>query len=186
MGGWSLADPQIEFVFGRVDDALKAELQAFWLKHQGAFHSEIKAFRLLSDIEFTPLNPQPRPLSRQPAAIARSGEGEIIGIIFVVLRELEPSLGLGSHAYFQRMYVLPSERRSKLANRLFKTFLNGFDGDPRRRDCRAAVLIAENVNPGLQQAFMRRYFARLGFRMLGRNMLGGEVWAKKLQTRFVF
>ena len=186
MGGWSLADPQIEFVFGRVDDALKAELQAFWLKHQVAYQSEIKAFRVLSDSEFTPLSVQPRPPSRQPAAIARSTGGEIVGIIYVVLRELDPSLGFGSHAYFQRMYVLPSERRSKLANRLFKTFLNGFDSDPRRRDCRAAVLIAENVNPGLQQAFMRRYFARLGFRMLGRNKLGGEVWTKKLQIRFVF
>jgi len=186
MGAWNLADPQIEFVFGRVDDALKAELQAFWLKHQGAYQSEIKAFRALSDRKLAPLSLLPRPLCRQPATIARSASGEVIGIVFVVLRELEPSLGLGSHAYFQRMYVLPSERRSKLANRLFKTFLNGFDNDPQRRDCRANMLIAENVNPGLQQAFMRRYFARLGFRMLGSNKLGGEVWAKKLQTRFVF
>jgi len=186
MRAWSLADPQIEFVFGRVDDALKAELQAFWLKHQGDFHSEIMAFRVLSDSEFTTSSLQPRPLRRQPAAIARSAEGEIIGIIFMVLRELEPSLGLGSHAYFQRMYVLPSERRWKLTNRLFKTFLNGFNGNPQLRDYRAAVLIAENVNPGLQQAFARRYFARLGFRMLGRNKLGGEVWTKELQTLFVF
>jgi hypothetical protein len=186
MGARSLADPQIEFVFGRVDDALKAELQAFWLKHRVAYQSEIKAFRVLSGSEFTPLSLRPRPLSHQPAAIARSNEGEIVGIVFVVLSELSPSLDLGSHAYFQRMYVLPSERRCKLTNRLFKMFLNGFDGDPRRRDHRAAVLISENINPGLQQAFMRRYFARLGFRMLGRNKLGGEVWIKELQTRFVF
>jgi hypothetical protein len=186
MEAWNLADPQIEFVFGRVDDALKAELQAFWLKHQGAYQSEIKAFRALSDRELTPLSLLPRPLRRQPATIARSAAGEVIGIIFVVLRELEPSLDLGSHAYFLRIYVLPSERKCKLTNRLFKAFLNGFDDDPQRRDYRAKILIAENVNPGLQQAFMRRYFARLGFRMLGSNNLGGEVWTRKLQTSFVF
>jgi hypothetical protein len=47
-------------------------------------------------------------------------------------------------------------------------------------------LLAENVNPGLRKPSMRRYFARLGFRMLGANQLSGEVWLRKLQVRFVF
>jgi hypothetical protein len=46
--------------------------------------------------------------------------------------------------------------------------------------------MAENINPGLQEGFMRRYFARLGFKMLGSNVLGGEVWLLKLQTQFIF
>jgi hypothetical protein len=55
-----------------------------------------------------------------------------------------------------------------------------------KRDHRAKVLLSENINPGLQKASMRRYFSRLGFQMLGGNQLGGEVWCKKLETRFCF
>jgi hypothetical protein len=43
-----------------------------------------------------------------------------------------------------------------------------------------------NNNPALQKAFIRRYFARLGFRLLGDNKLGNEVWTKKLKIVFVF
>jgi hypothetical protein len=65
-------------------------------------------------------------------------------------------------------------------------FLREFDNAVEWRDHRAKVLLAENVNPGLRKPSMRRYFARLGFRMLGANQLGGEVWLRKLQVRFVF
>jgi hypothetical protein len=186
MGAWRLTDPQIEFVFGRIDEALKGELQAFWLKHLDIYRSEIKAFRAVSGSESSTVNASQRPLLRQPAAISRDANGTIVGIVFVALREIEPCLGLGTHAYFQRMYIEHESRSPRLANRLFKAFLNGFDDSAARRDHRARFLMADNVNPGLHQARMRRYFTRLGFRMLGGNRLGGEVWARKLQTRFVF
>jgi hypothetical protein len=127
-----------------------------------------------------------KPISRQPAAISRDQTGAINGIIFVVLRELETALELGSHAYFQRMYVIPESRNPRLANQLFRTFLQGFDREVEKRDHRAKVLLSENINPGLQKASMRRYFARLGFQMLGGNQLGGEIWARKLKTHFSF
>ena len=69
---------------------------------------------------------------------------------------------------------------------MFRLFLREFDSAVEWRDHRAEVLLAENVNPGLQEAFMRRYFARVGFRMLGTNQLGGEVWVRRLEVRFVF
>ena len=131
-------------------------------------------------------------ISRQPAAISRDGSGVINGIVFVVLRELEYSLGLGSHAYFQRMYLLPDFRKkdrgiaTPLANKLFEEFLIGFDREVEKRDHRAKVLLAENINPGLKKPSMRRYFSRLGFQMLGSNQFGGEIWARKLKTHFSF
>ena len=127
-----------------------------------------------------------RIISRQPAAISRDHSGAINGIVFVVLRELDDSLGLGSHAYFQRMYIIPTSRHPQLANQLYRAFLEGFDRAVEQRDYRAKVLLIENFNKSLQTALMRRYFARLGFQMLGGNQLGGEVWAKKLETRFCF
>ena len=84
------------------------------------------------------------------------------------------------------MYIIPESRHPRLANQLFRTFLHGFDREVEKRDHRAKVLLSENINPGLQKASMRRYFARLGFQMLGGNELGGEIWERKLITYFPF
>ena len=189
----NLTDPRIEFVFGEVNNQLKRELRAFWSQHGNAYQEELKSFRATLSNNQKRMGLLKKPISRQPAAISRDQSGEINGIVFVVLRELEASLGLGSHAYFQRMYITPTARHltinlsyQRLANQLFRAFLEGFDREVEKRDHRAKVLLSENINPGLQKASMRRYFARLGFQMLGGNQLGGEIWARKLKTHFSF
>ena len=191
----TLTEPRIEFVFGKVNDQLKRELRAFWSQHGNAYQQELRSFRIASRNSdgLKQMDLLKKPISRQPAAISRDQTGAINGIVFVVLRELETSLELGSHAYFQRMYITPTARHltinlsyQRLANQLFKAFLEGFDREAEKRDHRAKVLLAENINPGLQKASMRRYFARLGFQMLGGNQLGGEIWARKLKTHFSF
>ena len=181
-----MTDPRIEFVFGKVNNQLKRELRAFWSQHGKEYQEELKSFRATLSNNQKRIGLLKKPISRQPAAISRDQSGKINGIIFVVLRELETALELGSHAYFQRMYVIPESRNPRLANQLFRTFLQGFDREVEKRDHRAKVLLSENINPGLQKASMRRYFARLGFQMLGGNQLGGEIWARKLKTHFSF
>jgi hypothetical protein len=84
------------------------------------------------------------------------------------------------------MFIAPQFRSPILANQLYRTFLAGFDKAASERDQRAHYLMTENINPGLQKTFMRRYFSRLGFRLLGSNQSGGEVWARPLQTKFTF
>ena len=182
----NLTDPRIEFVFGEVNDQLKRELRVFWRQHGNAYQEEMKSFRAETANNQRSMDLLKKPISRQTAAISRDQSGEINGIVFVVLRELETSLGLGSHAYFQRMYIIPGHRQPRLANQLFRAFLQGFDREAEKRDHRAKVLLSENINPGLQKASMRRYFARLGFQMLGGNQLGGEIWVRKLKTHFSF
>ena len=183
-----MTDPRIEFVFGEVNDQLRRELRAFWGQHNNAYQEELRSFRVASGQvhALERMDGSKKPISRQPAAIARDHSGNVNGIVFVVLRELEDSLELGTHAYFQRMYIVPESRQPRLANQLFRAFLHGFDRDAGKRDHRANVLLAENINPGLQKAPMRRYFSRLGFQMLGGNQLGGEIWARKLKTHFSF
>ena len=181
-----MADPRIEFVFGEVNNQLKRELRAFWSQHGNAYQEEMKSFRAETANKQRSMDLLKKPISRQPAAISRDQSGEINGIVFVVLRELEISLDLGSHAYFQRMYVIPESRNPRLANQLFRAFLTGFDREVEKRDHRAKVLLSENINPGLQKASMRRYFARFGFQMLGGNQFGGEIWVRKLKTHFSF
>ena len=181
-----LTEPHIEFVFGEVNDQLKRELKAFWMQYGKPYQEELKSFRATLSNNQKRMGLLKKPISRQPAAISRDQSGAINGIVFVVLRELDNSLGLGSHAYFQRMYIIPESRRCGLTNRLFRVFLQGFDSNTEKRDHRAKVLLSESINPGLQKASMRRYFARLGFQMLGCNQLGGEIWARKLKTHFSF
>ena len=183
-----MSEPRIEFVFGEVTDQLRSELKVFWKQHGQAYQEELRSFRVGSSHSHAlqPADPPKKPLLRQPAAVSRDQSGVINGIMFVVLRELDDSLGLGSHAYFQRMYIVPESRHYGLTNRLFREFLQGFDREAERRDHRAKVLLAENINPGLQKASMRRYFARLGFQMLGGNQLGGEIWIRKIKTHFSF
>ncbi|WP_254940526.1 hypothetical protein [Cyanobium sp. Morenito 9A2] len=171
-------------MFQQVEAALAEDLHAFWRLHQAAYHAELRRFRLTAQRR-EPLAQPGRPLRRQTAAVARGGSGQVVGVVLVVLRELNPDLHLGTHAYFQRMYVDPKVRSPRLANQLYKTFLKGFDGAKVERDHRAGVLMSDNINPGLQRSFMRRYFARLGFVMLGSNQLGGEVWSRRLATKFV-
>ena len=178
---------RVEFVFGIVDKALAAELIDFWNLNQVSYQAELRSFRSVRDSAgIEPHLGKQKVLNRQPGAIARNQEGSIIGVVFIVLRELEAHLNLGGHAYFQRMYVLPENRSFHLMNHLYKIFLQGFIDSPELRDHRAGILISENINPGLQRGAMRRYFAKLGFKMLGSNQLGGEVWLLKLRTQFVF
>jgi len=183
-----LTDTRIEYVFGEVSERLKVELKNFWRQHETAYQEELRSFRVASShvLALEHMDESKKPLSRQPAAIARDQSGHINGIVFVVLQELETSLQLGSYAYFQRMYIVPNFRQPRLANQLFRAFLCGFERDAEKRDHRARVLLSENINPGLQKAFMRRYFARLGFTLLGGNRLGSEIWARNLNTHFSF
>ncbi|WP_254933563.1 MULTISPECIES: hypothetical protein [unclassified Cyanobium] len=174
----------IEFIFGNLNDGLRSELRSFWALNQTAFQAELQGFR--SGLAQNRLLEPKGLMKRQPAAIARDQGGEIIGIVFLALRELNAGLDLGTHAYFQRMYILPRERNARLANQLYLAFLAGFDNALELRDHRARYLLSENINVGLQSASMRRYFARHGFRILGSNQFGSEVWIRKLETLFVF
>lgn len=181
-----LTDYRIEFVFGDISNQLKRELRDFWTQHGTKYQTELQSFRAAAS-SYPGVTPSiPRALSRQPAAIARDENQNIIGIVFVALRELDAPTGTGSHAYFQRMFIAPGFRSPILANQLYRTFLAGFDKAASERDHRAHYLMTENINPGLRKTFMRRYFSRLGFRLLGSNPAGGEVWARTLQTRFTF
>lgn len=186
MGERSLADLDSEFVFGRADAALLAELKEFWLKHDDAYHAELLACRPLPQEKESSQRTAQRAIRRQPGAIVREADGTIVGVVFVLLRELDPDLELGSHAYFLRIYSSLKGRTVKRASQLFKTFLIGFDAAAEFRDHRAKVLLAQNVNVRLHTAYVRKYLVRQGFRMLGHSTLGSEIWSRSLHTRFLF
>jgi len=179
------SDPQleVEFVFGHLDSHLKKDLQSFWKEHQQAYQQELKAHVLKNSSSQTGAMIV-TPLRRQPGAIARDRSGKIVGVVFVVLRELDASLKLGGHAYFQRMYICESCRGYQPTNQLFQSFVQGFAAATDLRDHRASCLMSENMNPRLRNTFIRKYFAKLGFRMLGSNDIDSEIWYLPLKTNY--
>lgn len=186
MRGSTLTDAEIEFVFGNEDDDLREELRLFWLNHQIIYKAEISSSSPETPKGNPTWQPGPEGALRQTGAIAREPSGAITAIVFVVLRAIDPSLGLGTHAYFVRMYNRLSTRKARLANQLFETFLDCFDQASGFRDHRASVLIAEAISPRLRRPSMRRYFVRHGFRLQGSNKRGSEIWTRRLVTRFIF
>ena len=181
-----MSETRVEFVFGVVDHLLDLELKDFWDRNGKAYTTQMQIFRGNLSPGSESLSLAGSPLSRHPAAIARDAYGEISGVVFVVLKELEASLGLGTHAYFQYMYVVPSSRNLRLSNSLFLKYLIGFEHSLEKRDHRAQYLIADNIHPGLRQASLRRYFSRRGFRMFGASGPRGEVWIKPLEVLYQF
>ena len=173
-------------MFGRGDDAFRGELQAFWAKIREPLRVEMKHFASIFDRDGVLLRSSQRPLRRQAGAIARDDGGTIIGIVFVLLREVAGELHLGTHAYSQRIYIVPTARNIKLMNRLFNEFLVGFEASMEQRDHRAKALISINNNSCLKTAYMRRYFTLRGFRLLVPTKHSNEIWVKSLQTRFLF
>lgn len=177
-----------EFVFGHKRADLKRELSEFWAVHRSLYGQDLQKFRSKHGLHSMQEAEQSiqSPLRRQVAAITRDRHGMIVGIAWVVLHELPADLGLGSCAYFQRMYVKAEARSYRTTHRLFMIFLDGFQACSAIRDHRAGVLLSENMNPGLHTVSVRRYLARRGFRLLGGNQVGSEVWLMRLNTHFAF
>ena len=67
--GQSLTNPQIEFVFGEMNDQLKRELRAFWKQNVNAYQEELKSFRTTFENNQKRMILIKKALSIQPAAI---------------------------------------------------------------------------------------------------------------------
>lgn len=173
----------IEYTFGQKHHSLRPLLSSFWKDNISAYHQEMNTY-LPEGKTFQSNSASQSLLSRSPAAIVRDKGGKLVGIVFVALRSLNTELNLGTHAYFQRMYIIKSFRNASLAYRLNQKFMEGFIPAKRTRDHRADNLIIEISNPRLQNSFTRKYLNRLGFRMLGTNTLNEEIWHLPLETTF--
>ena len=176
----------VDYIFGASNDELKSELREFWDANRESYQSELRRFKESTTISTISQRSVIRPLRIQTAAISRDSLGRITGVVFVALQSLDPGLQLGSHAYLQRMYILPSHRTFRLYNQLYTIFFREFLNDNQNRDHRATHLLSENLNPGLRKASMRRRLARRGFKMIGQYKDQSEIWAIELRTTFNF
>lgn len=177
----------IEFIFRERDSNLSKEINLFWSKFNKSYEKEMSSHQQSTQMERT-TNTSLKPgnitsLKREAAAVAKDQNGSILGIVSVTLTKIESASNSSEYVYFQRMYTHNPQRHFSLSNQLYTSFLKNFKKAINERDPRAHYLMAENANPGLRTPSMRRYFFRLGFRMLGTNHLGYEIWRLPLETK---
>ena len=177
----------IEFIFGEKESNLSREINLFWSKFSKSYAEEMSSHQRSTQMKRT-THTSAKPgnitfLKKEAAAVAKDQNGAILGIVSVALTKIESPSNSSEYVYFQRMYTHNSQRCISLSSQLYKSFLKNFKKAISKRDPRAHYLMAENANPGLRTPVMRRYFFRLGFRMLGTNHLGYEIWQLPLETK---
>ena len=169
------------FIHCDLSDTVKKDLELFWAKHDRIYNesleTSIQANINSPNIKFS-INSTT--IEKEPAALARNINGSVVAVVFLYLRSLDPELGFGENAYFQHMYVPEENRTFRLTSGLYQYFLAEFIARASTYKKSVEYLMAENANPGLQTKGMRRYFAKSGFRYIGRNSLNSEVWALKI------
>ena len=101
-----LTDYRIEFIFGDVSNQLKQELRDFWTQHGKKYQTELQSFREAASGHPGITPSTRRALSLQPAAIARDENQNIIGIVFVALRELDAPIERGVTHTFRECLLL--------------------------------------------------------------------------------
>ncbi len=175
---------EIKFVFKHDNQFLKGEIIDFWKANKDSYLDELRSYYHFKAIDDADEWAFSSPTNSEVAAIARNNSNEIIGIAFVDLKEIDKSLSLGTHAYFQKVFVLSNYRSPKLTWRLFTCFVKGFSDAKSSRDFRAKSLVSENINPKMKNPYLRRCFSKLGYKMMGKNNFDGEIWYLPLKTSY--
>ena len=150
---------QVRWVFGGVDDALRRQIVAFWLR-EGALPHADEAWRRAFEV----------------ACVLTEGEQEdLAGVCTVAIRMDDNGRSYG----FVRIFIRADSRFVGLNVRLTERMMEGFvalarePGAPQR-------LIATIENRKLERRAAQRILARLGFVNVGTTPNGEKVIERKL------
>ena len=176
---------ETSYVFKDVDEELARYLYSFWKDYHHEFWNN---FQKLRGKEVNPnFNldiPSIKACQEQTAVIAKSSDGLIIGVIFIIIRPLNSKLKLGENGYFLSIFI-PSQFRSfKLLRQLTLNFLDYFIKDKSNRDFRISNLLCESIIPQMQSKYIRKFLIRKGFRLLSTNQQRGDTWMHPLDTTY--
>ena len=166
----------INFVFRRVPPHMRVELLSFWEQHRQDWITTTRQPEARNS--FTVKNsPEARSaaIMKNIACVAYHQKGNIAGVAWINVATMPVQSNQPELIYFQRLYITAEHRCARLANQMINTFHDNF------RDCNTRSplikhLLAENVNPKLKTPAGRRLFIRKGFKFMGFNFIGNEVW----------
>lgn len=173
------------YVFKDVDDELATCLCSFWKDYHHEFWNNLQKSRGKEvNPNFNLDIPTIKTCQEHTAAVAKSSNGLVIGVIFILIRPLNPKLKLGQYGYFFNVFI-PSQFRSfKLLRQLTLNFIDYFIMDKRNRDFRISALLCESIIPQMQNKYIRSFLIRKGFKLLSTNEPRGDTWIHPLDTTY--
>jgi len=166
----------ISFIFRRVSPDMRENLMEFWEKHREDWISTTRQPQARNS--FTVRNtPRARSsaLLQNAVCVAQANSGMIAGVAWIKVAMMPVDTSKPELIYFQRMYIAPKHRCARLANQLINA-LHHHLMHSNQRSPLVKYLLADNANPKLKTPVGRRLFIRKGFRFMGFNSYGNEIW----------
>ena len=166
----------INFLFKSVPPRMRLDLLIFWNTHREdwvATTREPQAREYLS-VKETP-RARTSALLKNVVCVAQTNDGTIVGAAWINVAMMPVNTSKPELIYFQRMYITPEHRCVRLANQLINAFHHHLKQSNQRSPL-VKYLLAENANPKLKTPVGRRLFIRRGFKFMGFNTLGNEIW----------
>lgn len=141
-------------VTGRVSEDLRREVAAFWL-HEGAIQEASEARRRADEL----------------VCLARNAAGEIVGVNTAYISGLRSA---DDRYFFYRMFIRPRDRHLHLCSALVRAAVDALRQHRDAAAVKGVVLVTEN--PKLMRDGGRRLLTRLGWRSVGSDARGLDLW----------
>jgi len=170
----------IKYVFKRVPPWMRLDLLSFWEAHREDWVSttrEPQAREYLSVID-TP-RARTSALMKNVVCVAQTNDRTIAGAAWINVAMMPVDTSMPELIYFQRMYIAPEHRCGRLLNQLFTAFHHHLKQSNQRSPL-VNYLLADNANSKLKTPAARRMFIRRGFKFMGFNTRGNEIWKLSL------
>jgi hypothetical protein len=170
----------IKYVFKRVPPWMRLDLLSFWETHREDWVSttrEPQAREYLS-VKDTP-RARTSALLKNVVCVAQTNDGTIAGAAWINVAMMPVDTSKPELIYFQRMYISPEHRCARLANQLINSFHHHLK-QCNQRSPLVKYLLADNANTKLKTPSGRRMFIRKGFKFMGFNTRGNEIWKLSL------
>jgi hypothetical protein len=166
----------INFIFRRVSPSMRENIIEFWEEHREDWISITRhpETRNVFTVQNTP-RARSSALLQNAVCVALANSDAIAGIAWIKVAMMPVDTNKLELIYFQRMYIAPEYRCARVANQL----INAFHHHLMRSNQRSPLvkyLLAENTNPKLKTPAGRRLFIRRGFKFIGFNSYGNEIW----------
>jgi hypothetical protein len=152
-----IGDYRVDTVFGQMTPPLRGELVQFWLD-EGALPDANSAWARTD----------------QAVCIARDAAETIASVNTV---RLAPLQGPDDLHYFYRMFTRPRDRRLELVIGMVRACRNILEASP-LRDTRACGFVVVSENPKLQGLAGHRLLSSKGWKLVGKNVRGLDVWRR--------
>ena len=114
-------------------------------------------------------------LLKNAVCVTQANGDTIAGVAWIKVAMMPVDTNKPELIYFQRMYIAPEHRCVRAANQLINAFHHHLIRS-NQRSPRVRYLLAENANPKLKTPVGRRLFIRRGFKFMGFNSYGNEIW----------